>query len=481
MDLKERTIKGITWSAMEKWGNQTISFFIFVLLARLLEPESFGLVAMASVFIALISVFIEQGFAEAIIQRTNLEQEHLDTAFWTNVLMGAVMTLAGILLSKVVAYIYHEPQLVPIVTYLSLMFIFVALSSTQQAILRRNMDFKKLSIRSLIANVFGGITGITCAFLGFGVWSLVYLQLVSGVVGVLLLWHISDWRPKFRFSIKHFKEMFPFSLSMLGHRIVNFADTRTGDFIIGYFLGPIMLGYYRIAYRILEMINNLIMGVVAPVVLPVFSRLQEEKERLRQVFFQGSKLISIVVFPIFIGIVVLGPELITTLFGAKWKPSVPIVQILVFAGLLQTFLILNSTLIAALGRPGEVLKIRILSSIIIVSVFIIVVRWGIAAVALAYVLINYLIIAPLHFRLLFRLVGITEKKYLSQFGCAFAGTMIMLTVIYATKYAVSGWLSTYGQLFLYLITAASVYLVTIRFIWPKFFSYIGEYIYFSRR
>ena len=172
MSLKQKAIKGVIWSAIESWGSRVISFIVFLLLARLLEPKTFGLVALSSVFFAFMQVFLDQGFSQAIIQRKEVDQEHLDTAFWTNISIALLLLGISVAGAGVIANLFKEPQLTPIIRWLSLSFVFGALNSVQSAILSRQLAFKTLSLRTLVATLAGGLVGIVMAFLGFvfGAW-----------------------------------------------------------------------------------------------------------------------------------------------------------------------------------------------------------------------------------------------------------------------------------------------------------------------
>ena len=297
MNLRQKAVKGVVWSAIQSWGRQAIAFIVFALLARLLAPEVFGLVALAGVFLAFTQVFLDQGFADAIIQRQQLDPEHLDTAFWTNLCIGLLLTLLGIAVAGLVADLFNQPQLTPIIRWLSLSFLLRALSAVQDAIFRRNLAFKALAVRSLMAVFAGGLVGVTMAFMGFGVWSLVGQQLVDSLVQVIVLWLASDWRPRINFSAKHFKDLFSFGINVVGINILNFLNTRSDDFLIGYFLGSVALGYYSIAYRLLLIVAQLLIGVINGLAMPVFSRLQGEPEQLRKAFYTGTQLCSLVAFP----------------------------------------------------------------------------------------------------------------------------------------------------------------------------------------
>ena len=163
MDLRRKAFKGVYWSAIQNWGSHIISLMVFLVLARLLKPEAFGLVALASVFIAFVQIFIHQGFSLALVQQSDLQLGHLDTAFWVSVLIGGIVTAIGIAFADLLAAFFHEPRLTPVIQWLSLSLLFGSLSSTPQAILQRRLAFRSLAIRSLVAAIIGGAVGLSMA------------------------------------------------------------------------------------------------------------------------------------------------------------------------------------------------------------------------------------------------------------------------------------------------------------------------------
>jgi len=244
MSIGRKAVKGALWSVIQKLGNQIISLVVFFLLARLLGPKTFGLVAFADVFVVFMKVFTDQGFAQATVQRQELEQEHLDTAFWTNLGITAGLTLVGIAGASVVADQFNQPAIAPVICWLSLGFLLSAFNSVQEAIFTRRMAFKALALRSMVAQLIGGIVGIAMAFGGFSVWSIVGQRLANEGVKSIVLWWMSDWQPGLKVSWRHFRELFAFGVNILGFNILGFFNRRSDDFLIGYFLGPVALGYY---------------------------------------------------------------------------------------------------------------------------------------------------------------------------------------------------------------------------------------------
>jgi O-antigen/teichoic acid export membrane protein len=462
MSIREQIAKGVVWSATNFWGKQIISFFIFVALSRLLGPEAFGLVALASVFIAFITIFVEQGLGEAIVQQPDLEPEHLDTAFWTSILVGGLLTVISMAASGLVAKFFQEMQLQPIVWWLSLSFILAALSSTQKAILRRHLDFKSLALRSMVQAIIAGITGVSLAFLGFGVWSLVAQTLVSGLTGAIVLWQVSDWRPRLNFSKKHFRELFAFGLNIIGIDILDFFNRRSDDLLIGYFLGPVMLGYYTIAYRLLLVMIQLLTGISTAVAFPAFSRLQRDPEKMRRAFYQAIQYTSLIAFPAFFGVSAIAPELVLALFGPKWAPSVPVMQILAMVGILHSVSLFNASVLKANGKPSWQLGLMLATSICNVIGFLLVVRLGIVAVAISFVIVNYLL-SPISILAVRSLIQIDFRTYLRQYVAPLTSSLAMVAFVLGLKYIVlSEGLDLRLRLFIYILGGFLTYLLVIQ-------------------
>jgi PST family polysaccharide transporter len=461
MSLREKATKGIVWSAVQKWGRAAISIATFVALSRLLPPEVFGLVALASVFITIVEIFLDQGFSAAIVQRADVEREHLDTAFWVSILTGILLAAGGIATSGWIAAFFDEPRLAPILSWLSLSFILNALSTTQLAVLQRKLAFKSLATRSLVATTIGGITGIALAFAGFGVWSLVAQELVRGVAAAIVLWRASDWRPGFKVSKKHYQDLLPFGLSVVANNALNAVVRRSDDFLIGYYLGPTSLGYYTVGYRLLLVITRLVTEVTNTVAFPTFSRIQHQPERMRRAFYKVTQYTSLLAFPVFIGLATLAPELVPALFGEQWTPSIPVMQVLALVGILQSVLFFNGSVMRASGKPSWELGIMLLNTVCSVIGFFLAVRWGIVAVAASFVIVGYSL-APISFLAVRRLIQVDLKTYLRQFSPALFASLMMVVVIMGLKQFFSDQsLNPYLELAIYVLAGGLTYVLVI--------------------
>lgn len=460
MTIKKQVFKSIFWSIVQNWGSQAGSFLVFLILARLLTPQDFGLLSLANIFLAFMNIFLEQGFTLALIQREKLEPEHLDTAFCTQVITGIFLTFISFFLAENIALFFNEPQLTFIIQCFSFLFIINSFSHVAQGVLTRDLDFKILALRSLIGIIISGLFAIILAFLGFGVWSLVIQQFIYQSVIVIVMWTAIDWRPKLRFSYAHFQELFTFSIYVFLFQFVSFFERKSDNLLIGYFLGEIALGYYAIAYRILEVMTQLLVGTINQVALPTFSGLQTNMTLFRPTFLQAIQFTSLIAFPVFLGLLALTPEIIITLFGKQWIPSISVLQILFLLGILSSFSYFNSSVFMALGKPYLRFWLSLINVIISFTVAFFVVKWGIIAVALAFVISSYLTF-PLSLLMLIKLMSISLKQYLQQFITPLISSLIMMLAILSVKYFFSMYLNTIMLLIICIVVASLTYIITI--------------------
>jgi PST family polysaccharide transporter len=433
MSIKQKAIQGAFWSVIQNWGSQAGSLIVFLILARLLTPEAFGLIGLANIFIAFMQIFLEQGFTQALIQHEEIEPEELDTAFWSNILIGFILTIISFFLSGFVADIFEQPQLTPIIQCFSVLFFIKSLSHVHLAILNRTFAFKVMAVRTITGIIIGGIVGIIMAMRGFGVWSLVSQQFLYEAVEVFIIWGAIDWRPQLRFSFKHLRNLLNFGLNILALKFMNFCNQRTDNLLIGYFLGEVALGYYLIAFRVLEVMTQLLVSTIKQVALPTFSRLQTDLERFRQAFYKVTLFTSIIAFPTFAGMIIFTKELIIILFGEQWLPSVPVMQILALTGILNALSFFHSSVFIAMGKPSWKLRLSILNAVLNLIACLVALKWGIIAVAVAFVVSSYLGL-PVSLWMISKLIHIPIAAYLKQYITSITCSLIMVGLVLISKY-----------------------------------------------
>jgi PST family polysaccharide transporter len=359
--------------------------------------------------------FVDQGFSPAVVQRGELDREHLDTAFWTGIVTGAVLTALCAGLADPIARGFGDPRLAPVLRWLSLGFLIRGLSSTQQALLIRRLRFKQLAMRTLVAELCAGIVAVSLALAGYGVWSLVGQSLASGVFGVITLWGVSGWRPGFGFRWSHFNELSLFGANIVGFKLLTLLSQRVDALLIGSFLGASALGYYVVACKIYNSITKALTGVMDSVAFPIFSRLQGEPERMRRAFYEATQLTSLVTLPAFLGLAVIAPDILPFAFGEQWGPSVPVMQVIACVGVLDSLMGFNGSVLKAVGKPSWRLGIAALEAATTSLAILLVVREGITAVALASGAVS-VALYPVGFSAVRRSIGVEARRYAAQFA-----------------------------------------------------------------
>jgi O-antigen/teichoic acid export membrane protein len=460
LNLRKQTAQAVAWEGAKFWVGRAFPLLVFLVLARLLAPEHFGLVALATAYIAFFEIFAEQGFAAAIIHRQDLEAEHLDSAFWISAAIGLVLTAVGVATAGLAASLFGEPELTVIVQVLSLNFLILSFQNVQLALLQRELDFRSLAVRTIIGVAVGGVVGIGMAFFGFGVWSLVGQQLTSNLVQVALLWKVSSWRPGRNFSARHARQLLSFGINMTGLRVLRYASNRSDQLLIGYYLTSVALGYYTVAMKLYDILSQLFTRMLANVLFPALSRVQEDQDKLRRGFYLSTRLGSLVAFPGFAGLAILAPELVPALFGSKWDQSIPLMQLLALLGLLEATTFATEPLLMASGLPSWRLGLRFVHSIANVVAFLISVRFGIFWVAAAFTIRGYLM-APVEIWTVRRAAGISLATYLRQFRTPLVAASLMTLVIWLEKSLLPAGPGAWTMLGTYIATGVAVYVLGV--------------------
>ena len=383
-ELKHHAAKGVGWSFIDRTLTKTIGFVVFLIMTSLLPPRAFGLVAMAMVVLAFVRPFITQGTGPAIIQRSALEPEHSDTAFWISFAVGLLATVLVGTLAQPISASLGEPALGPILTALSLRLLIESLGTTHAALLRRSLSFRALAVRSLVAEISGGTVGLVMVFGGFGVWSLVGQTLAREGAATISLWVLARWRPGLQFSINGAQELLHYGYGVIGSNLVAAARSRIDQLLIGALLGTSALGFYVVALRFVDELGNLIVGSIGAVAFPTFSRLQAERPKLAQAFLKAVEFAAFLAFPAFVGLGVVAGEFVPAVLGPQWIPSVPIIRALVPMGMVGGMSAFNGSTIAAEGKPSWNVVLGLLDLSVGTVAILAAVPLGLVAMSLVY-------------------------------------------------------------------------------------------------
>jgi len=354
--LKQQTISGMLWSAVQKFGNMGISFVSNIILARMLTPDDYGCIGMLAIFITVSSTFVDGGFGSALIQKKEPTQKDYSTIFWWNLFISFLLYGVLFMSAPVIGDFYHMPLLPSVLRVQGIILIINSLNIIQTNQLRKQLRFKRLANVTITAHAIAAIAAIILAWKGWGVWSLVAQQIISSVSISIILWNINKWTPDICFSKESFKQLFGFGGFVLLSNLINtFCDNIQG-LLIGRFFNPFTLGLYTQARKLEDLATSSISGVVNQVAYPVLSHNQSNKNELINTLKKFICFISFIVFPLMFLLILIAEPLIILLYSIKWIDCVPYFRILCIAGLAISLQMINYNAIAAIGKSKILFK-----------------------------------------------------------------------------------------------------------------------------
>lgn len=364
MNLKERTISGVIWSIGQQFSSKLVGFFITIVLARILTPAEFGLIAMLSVFISIGNTLLESGLTSSLIRTADAGPRDFSTVFYFN-LIGSIL-LYGILylVAPAISAFYNQDVLTKIVRVYGLTLIINAFFVVQSTLLVKNMKFRTQTNIQIPSAIAGGLLGILLANLGYGVWSLVWMSLLSSFLSTIIHWICSDWHPSLVFDKASFKRHFHFGYKMGLSGILDTIYQNIYTLIIGKFYSAAQLGFYSRAYSISQLPIENISVAITKVTFPMFSEISENNTQLKRV---NKKMMQQVIFwnaPMLITLCIIAEPLFSFLLTDKWLPAVPYFQILCLAGIMHPLHSYNLNILKVKGRSDLFLKLEIVKKII---------------------------------------------------------------------------------------------------------------------
>jgi len=395
-DFRNKTIGGMSWSLLAQLIVQGFSLIITAILARLLTPTDYGLIGMVMVFVGFARLFSKLGFGQALIQKIDISDKHLSSVFWLNIAIGGMLTILLVLSSPLIANFYREPQLVPLLITISITFLITPCNIVQRSILQRELNFRTLSLLRISSNIVAGIIAVIMAFRGFGVWSLVTQILVSSFVEVVATWFVVTWRPQFRFDYLAVRSLLRYSLNFSGYTFVDYWARNADNLLIGRYLGTSMLGIYSRAYSLMLLPISQIFVVVSQVMYPVLAKIQEDIDKVRNVYIRATGLLMFVSAPIMLGLWALAQPFIGFYLGPNWNEVVPILQYLCIVGLIRTLTITGKWVFQSQGHVHTMFRWEIFRTSIVIAGFAIgIISYGtLEKVVQIYLLVSLLFLVP---------------------------------------------------------------------------------------
>jgi PST family polysaccharide transporter len=389
MDL----LRSSLWATLGSWSHQILSFLTIIIIARLLPPEYFGIIAIAMLFVLLVQRLLFESIALGIIRLEDefFNEQYRRTAFSIAMLVGISLSFLFYIFSDFIADIFNQDQLGSIFKIFSVLPTVEALGVVHVGLLRRNSEFKSLAGRTLVSNLLGGVTGISLALTGFGIWALVFQHLVVAVVGAGLLWVLSAWRPVFGWDKGVAKRISRFGLPMFGNAAIFVLANRIDIAFLGLFSGPVATGIYNVSKRVVRTVTDLTSTGIAHAQLSHLSN-NVDSEVSRSVSFANHiQMMAFLTFPIYAGSALLVDQFVPLVFGENWLDAIPVMQVLLLFGPAQVTQLLATNYLVALGRGSMIFNLNLAALVILVLALGLAISAGTIGVAVVFVSVGYLL------------------------------------------------------------------------------------------
>jgi teichuronic acid exporter len=427
--LRRKATQSIGWIVFERWTSRLLALVVIAVLTRLLAPEDFGLVALATVVTAILQVFVEAGFVTVLVQKKDLSPKDSSTAFWTSIGLSIILYAALFFTAPLISDAFGEPQLTEVLRVLGLGLPISSLSQVPAALLERSFGFRSLAVRQVIGALCGAAVALPIAFTGGGVWALVAQALVTNIASVIVLWTATSWRPKWEYSLASLKSMWSMGVRVMGIGLLDALQQNIDKLIVGAFFSAQDLGYYYLAQRIGTILIELVTTVMSKVTLTTFSKVQDDLPRLSRIFLQMTFASAAIGVPMFGLVAVLAAQIVPFAFGAGWEATVPIMWILAGGWAFGAVMYFDRSAFLAIGRANVALWVAILQNIVGVALVFAFVPFGVYGVAFS----RWSRIAtwPVRIWALRRLIGLPVWKYLGQvFRCVLAMAPVVLAIAF---------------------------------------------------
>lgn len=387
---------GARWNATGRGAQRAIRFVVSLVLARLLAPADFGLMAVATTVMNFLDLVRDLGTGQAIIQKKEVTQRLLSSLFVMNLASGIGATALLVLAAPYIAWLFATPDVTGVLRVMGVGFGVYSWSVTQRAILLRRLDFRRVAISDGVGAVTNGVVSISLAFAGFGVWALAIGYVVSSCAGTIALWLLAQWRPSFAFSREDLREVRSFSLNLVAHNLVQNLFKSADTFLIGRFLGAAELGIYATGKRLVVFPVQTLSQILTGVLVPALARVQDDTNRMQRDYLRACAGLALVGFPVAVGIGVTAGPLVDALLGPRWRGVVPVVTLLAPAVLLLSTTENTGAIFRALGRTDLQLRWGFAVGVVTLGGYIAGLPYGLDGVAAGYAVAIALLVVPEH-------------------------------------------------------------------------------------
>lgn len=387
-NIRSHTISNFIWRLLERFGAQGVTLIVSIVLARILNPEVYGTVALITVITTILQVFVDGGFSTALIQKKDSDDLDFSTVFYFNVFICIVLYVGLFFCAPLISEFYEVPDLTPVIRALGLIIIISGLKSVQTSYVSRHLQFKKFFFATLGGTIIAAVIGIYMAYKGYGVWALVAQNIVNQTVDTIILWIVVKWRPKLVFSFQRLKILFGFGWKILLSGLIDKFYIELRSLIIGKIYSSEDLAYYNKADQFPNLIATNINSSIDSVLLPVMSKEQDNREAVKAMTRRAIKTSSFILWPLMVGLAVCSTSLISFLLTDKWLPAVPYMIIFCITYGFYPIHTANLNAIKAMGRSDLFLLLEIIKKIVGISIVLVTMWFGVFWIALGGIISN---------------------------------------------------------------------------------------------
>jgi O-antigen/teichoic acid export membrane protein len=457
--IAQKTAWGFLWNFSAYFLGKIVVLVTTAILARLLAKSDFGLVAVAVVAINYISVLKDLGLGVALIQRKGNVEEAANTVFTINLFLGLALSAIIIPLAPLVATYFRDPQVIPVLRWMGISFIINALGSVHTNWLVRDLDYRRKLVPELGGALMKGVISIGLAYLGYGVWSLVFGQIAGALASVLLVWMVLPWRPRLTLDRNVARSLMKFGVSVTLIDVITQITDNLDYVIVGRFFGLVPLSIYTLAYRLPEMLLIGNLWVMGGVVFPAFSSIQDRPEDLRRGFLTSVRVVELFAVPICLGLLLAAEPIVRVVFGDQWLEAIPVLRVLALYAWVYSLGYHVGGLYKAIGRPDILLRLSLLTLVIIIPSLLIGAQFGIIGVAAGH-LVAVLIRRIISLALATRFVNVSIWEIFGELRSSLLGAMVMVPVVVAVSYLTSD-LNPFLQLTFIVLSGGISYLLAL--------------------
>ena len=449
-------IKSLLWKYFERTGNQLVQFVVQVILARLLLPADFGVIALLMVFIHLAQVFVQSGFNTALIQAKNPDDLDFSSVFYLSLGVAGILYIFLFISAPAISAFYSMPNLIDVLRVLSLILFFGAVNSIQNAVVSREFKFKQLFYSSLGAIVLSGAIGVYLAYSGYGTWALVWQQLSNALFLCIIMWITVKWRPKLLFSLERLSKLFSFGWKMLVSSLLATAYKEIRSLVIGKMFSTSDLGFYNRGQMFPNVVVSNIDGSIQSVMLPALSQVQDDTRRIKEMMRRAITMSAFIIAPLMAGMIATAEPIVRIVLTDKWLPSVPFMQICCISFTFYPIHTANLSAIKAIGRSDIFLKLEIYKKLLSIAVLVVTIILFRSVIAIAWsAVLSGIISTFINAYPNKRLIGYTYSEQMKDLMPSFLISSFMGVIVYFVGFLP---LNIYIKLFLQIISGAVFYL-----------------------